>query len=165
MGKHDTVPPSHTMESFSVAPQPLTQSTHLNVMSATSGSPLTIPGGFLLGAQFLRAGSDLRLIAEDGHEVLIRGYFDHDPPPRLDNDLGGSISGAVAARLAGPLAPGQYAENGGGGDPRGRRSARSLSWPVTFTSNMPTAPPKPRIRAGPFIKVTCCKPARAVGSA
>lgn len=74
---------------------------------------VTIPGGhFLLTAQFHRQGGDLLLVGNDGHEVLVRGFFDRADPPDLMTEEGGVIPPALAARLAGPTAPGQYAQDG-----------------------------------------------------
>ena len=81
-----------------------------------SASPLLIPnGGWLLQAEFSRLGGDLLLTGDDGGQILVRGYFNHDVPPALMTDSGALIGGDLAARLAGPLAPGQYAQAGDGG--------------------------------------------------
>lgn len=82
-----------------------------HVLHAVEGQPLTIPGGaWLLKADFVRQGSDLVLRGQDGKEILVRDYFSSDTPPDLVTEGGAVIQGDLAERLAGPLAPGQYAQ-------------------------------------------------------
>jgi Ca2+-binding RTX toxin-like protein len=79
------------------------------------GKPVTVSGGdWLLHAEFARDGGDLILTGTDGATLHLRGFFDHAQPPSLVTDGGAVIGGDLAARLAGPLAPGQYAQAGGG---------------------------------------------------
>jgi hypothetical protein len=74
---------------------------------------IIVPGGsFLLLADFVRQGGDLLLVGPDGTEVLIQGYFDLAEAPALATEGGAVIAPDLAARLAGPLAPGQYAAAG-----------------------------------------------------
>ena len=71
---------------------------------------IEIPGGaWLLNADFIRQGHSLILRGPDGKEVYIRDYFLSDPPQDLITDTGAVIHGPLALKLAGPLAPGQYA--------------------------------------------------------
>jgi hypothetical protein len=77
------------------------------------GGPVTVPGGdWLLYAKFSHAGADLLLTGEDGAQVLVRDYFAQMTLPDLITDHGAVIGGDLAARLAGPVAPGQYAQAG-----------------------------------------------------
>ena len=83
--------------------------------SATAGAPVIVPGGaFLLHADYVRQGPDLKLVGQDGTEVLVVGYFSVAPPPALQGDTGLRIGAEVAAKLAGPMAPGQYAQTAPG---------------------------------------------------
>ena len=84
-------------------------------LSAVGAAKLVVPGGdFLVMADYVRHGSDLILVGADGTRVLIRDYFASEAPPPLLNEAGATIDGALASKLAGPLAPGQYAQAGGG---------------------------------------------------
>lgn len=75
--------------------------------------PVTIPGGdWLLHAKFGHAGADLLLTGEDGAQILVRDYFAQMSLPDLITDHGAVIGGDLAARLAGPVAPAQYAQAG-----------------------------------------------------
>ena len=67
-------------------------------------------GDFILKATYLREGSDLVLTGSDGVRVLIRDFFAGDNPADLLTVNGAIVDGQTAARLAGPLAPGQYAQ-------------------------------------------------------
>ena len=85
------------------------------LLQAEGGAPLVIPGGaWLLEAEFSPQGSDLLLSGPDGSQILIRNFFDLDTPPDLMTEGGAVISAELAVKLAGPLAPGQFAllENG-----------------------------------------------------
>ncbi|MCH8237760.1 MAG: FecR domain-containing protein [Proteobacteria bacterium] len=83
------------------------------LLEAAAGEPVTLPGGFSLAdAEFNHSGDDLVLKAPDGAQVTIRNFFAGDEPPDLMTPDGARISGALADRLAGPLAPGQVAEAG-----------------------------------------------------
>ncbi len=74
---------------------------------------VTIPDAhFLFHADFKRAGSDLTLTGEDGHRVVVPGYFKHEHLPTLLSPEGGAITGDVVEALAGSVAPGQYAQAG-----------------------------------------------------
>ncbi len=79
--------------------------------STAGGGPLIVPGGeFLLHADYVRQGPDLMLVGQDGTEVLVVGFFSVAAPPALEGDSGLRIDAQVAAKLAGPAAPGQYAQ-------------------------------------------------------
>lgn len=74
---------------------------------------VTVPGGdWLLHAKFSHMGPDLLLTGEDGVQLLVRDYFAQMNLPDLVTDHGAVIGGDLAARLAGPLVPGQYAQAG-----------------------------------------------------
>ncbi len=83
------------------------------VLAVDGVETIIVPGGsFLLLADFVRQGGDLLLVGPDGTQVLIQGYFDLAEPPALVTEGGAMIAPDLAARLAGPLAPGQYAAAG-----------------------------------------------------
>ncbi|HJN03980.1 MAG TPA: FecR domain-containing protein, partial [Alphaproteobacteria bacterium] len=72
---------------------------------------LTIPhGDFLLTAEFIREGGDLVLVGADGTTVLVRDFFAVESPPVLWTEGGARILPSLAGSLAGPAAPGQYAQ-------------------------------------------------------
>lgn len=84
------------------------------VLQAGDAGAITIPGGdFLLNAEFERSGPDLVLVGNDGTRILVQGFFADSTPPDLVTASGAHIDAALAAKLAGPLAPGQFAQNSG----------------------------------------------------
>ena len=83
------------------------------VLDAAGATQLEIPGGtFLLHADFVREGPDLLLIGDDGTTVLVRDFFATGEPPILVTDGGARITPELAEALAGPAAPGQFAQAG-----------------------------------------------------
>jgi len=86
-----------------------------HIVEAQAGADqLVMPDGFaLLMASFERVGADLVLTAPDGTIVFIQGYFDLASPPALMTQGGAMITGDLASALAGPVAPGQYAQADG----------------------------------------------------
>ena len=77
------------------------------------GGPITVPDAHLLfTAQFSREGHDLLLTGEDGKTLLIVDYFGAHQPADLVSPEGAILSSSVVQSLAGPLAPGQYAQAG-----------------------------------------------------
>ncbi|MFK7765135.1 MAG: Ig-like domain-containing protein [Roseobacter sp.] len=69
----------------------------------------------LFHAAFERSGSDLLLLNDVGENLRIPGYFLSDPPADLFDAAGAMIRGAHVALMAGPIAPGQYADASGAG--------------------------------------------------
>jgi VCBS repeat-containing protein len=82
-----------------------------SVMVAGAG---VFSGGFLLTAAYVRQGPDLILRGEDGQAVLIKDYFAKETLADLIGDHGETIPADWIQLLAGPLAPGQYAQISGG---------------------------------------------------
>src|SRR4051812_41833937 len=77
------------------------------------GASVSIPDAhFLFHADFKRAGSDLILTGEDGHRVVVPGYFKHEHLPTLLAPNGGAVTGDVVEALVGSQAPDQYAQAG-----------------------------------------------------
>ena len=104
------------------------------VLEAASGGQLMVPGGrFLLTADYARQGDDLVLTGKDGTQVLIRNFFSVENPPVLVNETGMEVGPELAARLAGPESPGQYAQAapGGAGKPIGE--VTQLDGQITVT--------------------------------
>src|SRR5690349_6747041 len=72
---------------------------------------VTIPDAhFLFHADFKRAGFDLTLTGDDGQRIVVPDYFKHERLPTLFTPEGSALTGDIVAALAGPLAPGQYAQ-------------------------------------------------------
>ena len=85
------------------------------VLPAQSGEAVLVPEGFpLVSAAFERQGSDLLLVAKDGSRVLIEDYFALAQPPALTTVGGALLPADLVEILAGPMAPGQYAQLGPG---------------------------------------------------
>ncbi len=109
----DQVAPSHGGE----APLPHHRSGAVPppvVINVHGPAPVQLPNAdLLLDADYSRHGDDLVLIARDGHEIIIHNYFGTDHPPSLMAPGGVVVDATLAARLAGPLTPGQYAQAGG----------------------------------------------------
>ncbi|MDI1345454.1 MAG: nidogen-like domain-containing protein, partial [Pseudolabrys sp.] len=87
--------------------------TQIAIDNGSDGPSATIPDSHLLfTAQFSRAGADLVLIGEDGKAFVVHDYFATDVHARLLSPEGAALSPDVVAALAGPQAPGQYAQAG-----------------------------------------------------
>lgn len=66
----------------------------------------------LFNATFIREGQDLVLHTPGHQDVRIDGYFAQSTAPDLVSPEGAVLRGALVERLAGPIAPGQYAQAG-----------------------------------------------------
>ncbi len=75
---------------------------------------IAVPDAHLLfNGDFLRVGSsDLKIVGDDGKSFFIRDYFASDKLADLVSPEGAALSADVVAALAGPLAPGQWAQAG-----------------------------------------------------
>lgn len=91
------------------------QTAPIIVQTGNQASPIQVADArFLLGADYQRHGDDLVLLGKDGREIVLKGYFETDSPPDLvASDNGATVNAHLATTLAGPLAPGQYAQAGG----------------------------------------------------
>ena len=99
---------------------------------------LALPSGAqLLTAEFGRQGDDLLLEGADG-VVVVRGYFAQAEPPALTTPEGARLAPELVAKLAGPLAPGQYVQTGAaqGAEPIGEVSQITGSAQVTRTNGV-----------------------------
>src|SRR5262245_30695410 len=77
------------------------------------GDAVTIPDAHLLFAgHFSRHGSDLILTGDDGNGIIVLDYFGDAGRPTLVSPDGATLKADVVAALAGPLAPGEYAQAG-----------------------------------------------------
>ena len=76
------------------------------------GSVRVPHGDFLLSADFGRMGPHLSL-SEGETTVVVKNFFTFDKSPDLTTESGHSvIDGSLAVKLAGPFAPGQFAQVG-----------------------------------------------------
>ncbi|MBT6828489.1 MAG: hypothetical protein HOA58_03125, partial [Rhodospirillaceae bacterium] len=76
---------------------------------------IVIPGGnMLLHADFSRAGADLLITAPDGSQFVIVDYFNGQIEAGLMTESGALLPFDLVSALAGPAAPGQYAQEGDG---------------------------------------------------
>lgn len=86
------------------------------VLEAQNVDHIDVPdGGWILQAKFVRQGGDLLLVGQDGSQVLLKGYFAQAQLPDLITPAGAMIKGSLAAKLAGPMAPGELAQAGPAG--------------------------------------------------
>ena len=84
-------------------------------LDASASDPLTLPEGLNPAtAEFSHEGPDMIMTWPDGSQVTVTDYFMVDPQPNLASDQGATVSGELAARLSGPVAPGMVAEIGSG---------------------------------------------------
>ncbi len=84
-------------------------------VAGSDGAFVKIPDAhFLFHAEFKRAGSDLHLTGDDGHRVVVPGYFTHEKLPTLLSPEGASITGDLIEALVGSQASDQYAQAGNG---------------------------------------------------
>ncbi|MGY9001188.1 MAG: FecR family protein, partial [Rhodospirillales bacterium] len=85
-----------------------------DVINVSGNQNISFEGTWLLKADFVRQGPDLLLVGEGGQKTLLVDYFNSETPPNLQTNFGAVISAEQASKLAGPLAPGQFAQAIGG---------------------------------------------------
>ena len=74
---------------------------------------IVVPGGtMLLEANFDRSGANLLITGPDGTQYIIIDYFDSPVHADLMTEGGSLLPYDLVSALAGPIAPGQYAQNG-----------------------------------------------------
>ncbi|MEQ9329054.1 MAG: FecR domain-containing protein, partial [Rhodospirillales bacterium] len=84
------------------------------VIETDDSGRVVLPEGLIPSkADFVRSGPDLVLEFGDGSAVTIRDYFTLENAPDILSTTGVKIEGALATRLAGPVAPGQVAQPAG----------------------------------------------------
>jgi len=84
-----------------------------HTVDGAGAEAVQLPSGFPIAeADFGRSGPDLVLTSPDGEQVVVRGFFAAETPPKLTLPEGAEFSGSLAAKLAGPQAPAQVAQAG-----------------------------------------------------
>ncbi|MEL7281074.1 MAG: Ig-like domain-containing protein [Pseudomonadota bacterium] len=92
-------------------------------MKPSPGGEITIETpAHLFKAEFVRDGSDLVLKNNGVDDIRIVDYFAQSNPADLVASNGARLTGETVEKLAGPMAPGQYAQagQGVGGEPIGQ---------------------------------------------
>ncbi|MDW4496598.1 VCBS domain-containing protein [Sulfitobacter sp. D35] len=83
------------------------------VLEAQADGAFVLPEARLLfGADFQRAGADLLVVNDGADTYRVPGYFAAREPADLTEPDGAVLRGDLVERLAGPIAPGQYAQVG-----------------------------------------------------
>jgi Ca2+-binding RTX toxin-like protein len=115
--------------------RPPIQNSDTTAILAGGNADIVIAGeAFILTASYARQGHDLVLTGTDGRQVLVSDYFAQPQPPDLLTEGGARVSGALAEKLAGPMAPGQYAQAGSGaGSAQSIGKVENLSGTATAT--------------------------------
>jgi VCBS repeat-containing protein len=92
-------------------PDGLVQSDGPAILGGSDAPSLQVPEGFdIFSAQYSRDGDDLVIAAQGGPPLTVLDYFSADSPPALEMPNGTMLTGDVVELLAGPRAPGQYAQ-------------------------------------------------------
>ena len=85
----------------------------LSLRVGADEQPVTIPDAhFLFTAEFERSGQDLVMSKENGQTIIVDDYFAGTTQVDLAAPNGALLRASVVESLAGPLAPGQYAQAG-----------------------------------------------------
>ena len=80
---------------------------------AAASDKIAIPDTELMfSAKYSQQGSDLVLTGNDGHRLVVSGYFDHEHHADLVAPGGATLSADVVAKLTLSQTPGQYAQAG-----------------------------------------------------
>lgn len=88
--------------------------TFVTIDHGPDGASATIADSHLLfTAHFARSGNDLVLHGDDNKSFVVQEYFATDERARLLSAEGAALSADIVEALAGPLAPGQYAQASG----------------------------------------------------
>ncbi|HJM50783.1 MAG TPA: FecR domain-containing protein, partial [Alphaproteobacteria bacterium] len=102
------------------------------VLDIGAGPHLTVPGGtMMLTADFVRAGPDLIIEGQDGSEIIVRDYYTVDDPPALMTSGGAQMPADLVHKLAGSMAPGQYAQAAPGEEPQPIGTVQTITGSVT----------------------------------
>ena len=94
-------------------PERAADATRIVLVGSEDGRPIDVGAAdHIFAADFVRTGPDL-VLQHAGHEdIRILDYFRQDTPPDLVTEAGAVLPGAWVVSLAGPQAPGQYAQVG-----------------------------------------------------
>ncbi len=87
-------------------------SSQLRLQSAHADHIVVQDADLLFNGRYQHHGSDLVLSAPDGRRLVVKDYFLIDHPAALASTAGATLSPDVVRALAGPNAPGQYAQAG-----------------------------------------------------
>jgi hypothetical protein len=80
-------------------------------VDASHADRIDIPDAELLfRGHFARSGPDLVLTGQDGHRIVVTGYFTTEKHPDLIAPNGAHLNGDLVDLLAGSPTPGQYAQ-------------------------------------------------------
>jgi hypothetical protein len=80
-------------------------------VDASLADRIDIPDAELLfRGHFARSGPDLILTGQDGHRLVVTGYFTSEKHPDLAAPNGAHLAGDLVDLLAGSPTPGQYAQ-------------------------------------------------------
>jgi hypothetical protein len=80
-------------------------------VDASHADRIDIPDAELLfPGHFARSGPDLVLTGQDGHRIVVTGYFTTEKHPDLVAPNGAHLNGDLVDLLAGSPTPGQYAQ-------------------------------------------------------
>src|SRR5262245_49895553 len=81
---------------------------------SAGGDANVVDAHLLFHGDYARSGQDL-VISDDGASLRVPGYFATETPADLVSPAGAILRGETVELLAGPRAPGQYAQAGGAG--------------------------------------------------
>jgi len=83
------------------------------ILNAGAGNgQLVVPGGSaLLRAEFFPSGGDLLIVMPDGSRIFVLDYYASPLPTTLMTEGGAALPYDLVSTLAGPHAPGQYAQS------------------------------------------------------
>jgi len=120
---------------MSVALDPLRETLEAaDIARATAGGGIALPEGFAIAdATFARSGADLVLTEPDGGQIVVSRFFSAADVPDLQVPGGVTFSGTLAAKLAGPRAPGQVAQAQPTADPLPIGQVETIQGTVTVT--------------------------------
>lgn len=135
---------------------PLDDTTDVNIVSVpTDGGQVRIPDAGLFGAEFARSGPDLLITLSGGPTLHVAEYFTSQVPADLMAPNGAILRGDLVAQLAGPEAPGLYAQDGSAVDtlPIGQVESLEGDAAVVRTDGVrETLTPQSKIFAGDLIE-------------
>ena len=90
----------------------LETSDYLDVIDGNSTDErILVPhGDLILTADYVRSVNDLILVRGDDGQVVLKNFFNNQSDGKLQTSDGAEISFELAKVLAGPAAPGQFAQ-------------------------------------------------------
>ena len=92
---------------------PTEGTTPTTMLTQDDAGRLVVPESALLfNGMFSRSGSDLIIANEGTASLRVEGYFSAPEPADLFDPVGAMLRGELVERLAGPIAPAQYAQAG-----------------------------------------------------